>query len=174
MHAPSIFALSSYHSTVRSNSLHLGGGRALDRRSLHPPPLEIIVVLNNISSWQPSVTKITIPRYTPHRYVIHRKSSQSMNFLSSIHVRVSVRVTQSPQMPEGGWFQTLLPWPIIVPPPTCYGLYDDRPAASQAELTGPSRPWQEARNYSIFLHPQPADESHGFACPSGKFATQGS
>ena len=57
-----------------------------DHRSLHPPPLEVIFVLDNISSRQPSVTKITIPRHTPHRYVIYQKSSQSMTINHSVTI----------------------------------------------------------------------------------------
>jgi len=65
-------------SLVHPNELYFMVVMPLDHRPLHPPPLEIIVVLDNISSRKPSVTNIPIPGHTPHRYVICRKSSQSM------------------------------------------------------------------------------------------------
>jgi len=68
----------SFHISHKSFARWSCLARRTDRRSIHPPPLEVIVVLDKISSRQPHVTKITIPRYTPHRYVIYQKSSQSM------------------------------------------------------------------------------------------------
>ena len=65
-----------------------------------------------------------------------------MNFLSSILVCVSVMVTQSSQMPEGGWFQTLLPGPIIVPVPFAMGYMSVvplRPKPSTQALPEPSK-----------------------------------
>jgi len=57
-------------------------GRMLERTcsswALHFPPHEIIIVLNNHSSQQPSTTNIFIPRHIIHWYVIHQK-------VSSIH-----------------------------------------------------------------------------------------